>query len=91
MCYEEGVKMDSRFRGNDSLEEGVKWLKTQETEPKTAIPGARFAESEARRAKARRSYVCFCAPSDDRCPPYRRTMASLAEALVGVDLREFLS
>lgn len=52
-CYEEGAKMDARFRGNDSLE-GIKWLKTGEKEPKTAIPGA----------KERRSYVCFCAPSD---------------------------
>ena len=80
--------MDSRFRGNDkvgsgndSLEEGVKWLKTQETEPKTAIPGGHFAESEARRAKARRSYVCFCAPSDDRWCKYRTTILGILKML----------
>jgi len=95
---QEIVKFELNEPWKTCYEEGMKWLKTQEMEPKAVIPGA----------KARRSYVCFCAPSDGRCPPYRRTMvrrglseseglahhrteqcrstmASLAEALVGAD------
>lgn len=45
MCYEEGVRMDARFRGHDSLEEGVKWLKTSEKTTIQAIPEANPSDS----------------------------------------------
>ena len=74
-CYEEALKMDSRFRGNDRVKEGVKWLKTQETAP-----------IQAKKAeKARRSYVYFCVPSAGRWLRYSRTMESLAEAMVKLE------
>jgi len=85
-CYGEGVKSRhsepkaknlteeeilrsafSRPQDDGGVEE-IKWLKMQETEPKTAIPGA----------KARRSYECFCAPSDDEwVQSYRMTLKFL--------------
>jgi hypothetical protein len=58
MCYDEALKkgLDSRFRGNDSLKEGVKCQKKSETTPKRAkIKTSRGTES-----------VYFCVPSDAR-------------------------
>jgi hypothetical protein len=42
-------------------EEGLKWLKMQEKGQKQAVP----------EVKGKRSYVYFCAPSDDRWCKYR--------------------
>jgi len=56
MCYEEALKMDPRFRGDDRVEEGVKCQKTKETAPIKA------KQTE----KARRSYVYYCVPSAAR-------------------------
>ena len=53
MCYDEALKMDPRFRGDDRVEEGVKCQKKSETTPIKA----KQAE------KARRSYVYYCVPS----------------------------
>lgn len=64
MCYEEGLKLDSRFRGDDSLGKGAKCQKKSETTTIQANPRAsRVMES-----------VYFCAPSDDRWCKYRKTI-----------------
>jgi len=56
MCYEEGLKLDPRFRGDDSLGKGAKCQKKSETTTIQANPRAsRVMES-----------VYFCAPSDAR-------------------------
>jgi len=52
---QEIVKVDINEPWKTCYEEGMKWLKTNEKTKEQAIP----------EAKARRSYVCFCAPSDD--------------------------
>jgi hypothetical protein len=72
---QEIVKFDLNEPWKTCYEEGMKWLKTSEKTTIQAIP----------EAKARRSYVCFCAPSDGRWPVYSSTMRSLAEAVVGAD------
>ncbi|MBU3958853.1 MAG: recombinase family protein [Candidatus Omnitrophica bacterium] len=53
---QEIVKVEINQPWKMCYEEGIKWLKTQETEPIQANP----------KEKARRSYVCFCVPSDVR-------------------------
>jgi hypothetical protein len=53
---QEIVKFDLNEPWKTCYEEGMKWLKTSEKTTIQAIP----------EAKARRSYVCFCAPSDAR-------------------------
>jgi len=53
---QEIVKHDLNEPWKTCYEEGMKWLKTSEKTTIQAIP----------EAKARRSYVCFCAPSDVR-------------------------
>ena len=60
---QEIVKFDLNQPWKLCYEEGTKWLKTDQIQ---AVP----------EAKARRSYVCFCAPSDGRWTPYRHMMAS---------------
>jgi hypothetical protein len=51
---QEIVKFELNEPWKTCYEEGMKWLKTSEKTTIQAIP----------EAKARRSYVCFCAPSD---------------------------
>ncbi|MFH1594071.1 MAG: hypothetical protein ABID09_05195, partial [Candidatus Omnitrophota bacterium] len=51
---QEIVKFELNEPWKTCYEEGMKWLKTNEKTKEQAIP----------EAKARRSYVCFCAPSD---------------------------
>ncbi|HQO58939.1 MAG TPA: recombinase family protein [Candidatus Omnitrophota bacterium] len=53
---QEIVKFELNEPWKTCYEEGIKWLKTNEKTTIQAIP----------EAKARRSYVCFCAPSDAR-------------------------
>lgn len=53
---QEIVKHDLNEPWKTCYEEGTKWLKTSEKTTNQAIP----------EAKARRSYECFCAPSDAR-------------------------
>ncbi|MGB2630450.1 MAG: recombinase zinc beta ribbon domain-containing protein, partial [Candidatus Omnitrophota bacterium] len=53
---QEIVKFELNEPWKTCYEEGMKWLKTSEKTTNQAIP----------EAKVRRSYVCFCAPSDVR-------------------------
>ena len=67
---QEIVKFDLNEPWKTCYEEGMKWLKTSEKTTIQAIP----------EAKARRSYVCFCAPSDDEwVQSYRTTLLFLKE------------
>jgi hypothetical protein len=53
---QEVVKFELNEPWKTCYEEGMKWLKTSEKTTNQANP----------EAKARRSYVCFCAPTDAR-------------------------
>lgn len=58
------VKFELNEPWKTCYEEGVKWLKTSEKTTIQAIPEAN--PSTPLRTGARRSYVCFCAPSGAR-------------------------
>lgn len=71
---QEIVKFDLNEPWKTCYEEGMKWLKTSEKTTIQAIP----------EAKARRSYVCFCAPSDDRWLQYRGMILGILKILNGL-------
>jgi LysM repeat protein len=68
---QEIVKFELNEPWKTCYEEGVKWLKTSKKTKEQANP----------EAKARRSYVCFCVPSDDRWRRWRMMIMGLLNRL----------
>mgnify|MGYP001602790541 CR=1 FL=1 len=52
-CYDEGLKMDSRFRGNDSVE---KWNNTSKIPQQTATPSEKL---QSKLPACRQAGACF--------------------------------
>ncbi len=72
---QEIVKHDLNEPWKTCYEEGMKWLKTNEKTTKQAIP----------EAKARRSYECFCVPSDVHWCKWCEIIAVILKKVSGCD------